>query len=167
MEWTYAKPDADVPVHYQKLLGLWTGFVSFAGSSESTRMCIAVAIQAVSADGTATAQFAWNLGDGIESPNQVSKGVSQWQARNLVLLPEKGEQLVFASIAPYRGKWYRYMLDLPTAAEPNTIRGYLYGTQHGSATDLSVGAWKDFVEAHRVTLRRQGDSSVPFPIPIN
>jgi hypothetical protein len=164
MEWTYAKPQADVPLRYRKLLGLWTGFVTFAGSSEATRMCIAVAIREVTADGLATAQFAWNLGDGIESPNQVSKGISQWQAKNLLLLPEKGEQLVFASIAPYRGRWYRYVLDLPTASEPNTIAGFLYATMQGSATDPSATVWRDFVEAHRVTLKRRNDSPLPFPI---
>lgn len=167
MEWTYAKPDADVPLRYQKLLGLWTGAVAFTGSGEASNMCIAVAIRAVGADGLATAQFAWNLGEGSESPNQVSKGVAQWQAQNLVLFPEKGEQLVFASIAPYRGKWYRYMLDLPTESRPNTIQGFLYASVHGSATDPSVGAWKDLVEVHRVTLRRQADSPLPFAVPVN
>jgi hypothetical protein len=42
--------------------------------------------------------------------------------------------------------------------------GLLYATMHGNATDPSAAAWKDFVEAHRVTLKRRTDSPLPFPI---
>lgn len=167
MEWTYAQPAPDVPVKYQRLMGLWTGAVQFSGSSESTRMCIAVAIHDIKADGRTASTFAWNLGDGNESPNVVSVGQANWWAQSVTVFPEKGEQLIFASVAPYRGKWYRYVLDLPTAENPNKITGYLYATMEGSATDPSPKVWTNMVEAHKVTLLRQQDSPLPFAVPTN
>lgn len=165
MTWTYEKPASEVPAQYQGLMGLWTGAVSFSGSSESTRMCVAVAIHEVKVDGQTRSMFSWNLGDGNESANIVSKGTAQWWAHTAVLFPEKGEQLVFAAIAPYRGKWYRYVLDFPTASDPDTITGYLYASRQGSATDPSPAAWTNTVEAHKVTLRRMKDSPPPFTVP--
>lgn len=166
MTWNYVEPAAAVPARYQGLMGLWTGAISFGGSSESTRMCLAVAIHEVKGDGQARAAFAWNLGDGNESANIVSKGIThEWWARTIVLSPEKGEQLVFAAIAPYRGRWYRYVFDFPTKSNPDTITGYLYASRQGSATDLSLAAWTGNLETHRVTLRRMTDSRPPLTAP--
>ncbi len=165
MTWNYVKPAADVPAKLQGLMGLWTGAVSFSGSSESTRMCIAVAIHEVKVDGQTKSIFAWNLGDGNESANMVSIGSAEWWAHTAVVFPEKGEQIVFAAIAPYRGRWYRYILDFPTESNPDTITGYLYASRQGSATDPSAAAWSNVVEAHRVTLRRMKDSYPPTPAP--
>jgi hypothetical protein len=165
MHWNYVKPAADVPAKIQGLMGLWTGAVSFSGSSESTRMCIAVAIHEVKVDGQTKSVFAWNLGDGNESPNMVSIGSAEWWAHTAVVFPEKGEQIVFAAIAPYRGRWYRYILDFPTESNPDTITGYLYASRQGSATDPSPAAWRNVVEAHKVTLRRAKDSYPPFTVP--
>ena len=165
MTWSYVKPVSEVPAKYQGLMGLWTGAANFVGSGEATRMCIAVAIHEVKVDGQTKATVSWNLGDGIESANMVSKGISEWWAHKSVLSPKKGEQLVFASIAPYRGRWYRYVLDFPTESNPDTITGYLYATRQGSATDPSVAAWVNTVEAHKVTLRRMKDSYPPFTLP--
>jgi hypothetical protein len=167
VDWTYAKPAPDVPAKYQKLLGLWTGAAHFSGSSESAHMCIAVAIQEVKADGRTDSMLAWNLGDGNESPNQVSKGLANWWAQTVFLFPHKAEQLIFAGNAPYRGRWYRYVLDFPTESDPDTIRGFLYASRQCSATDPSPAAWNNVVEAHKVTLKRQKDSYLPFSIPTN
>jgi hypothetical protein len=167
MKWSYTKPAPDVPAKYQRLLGLWTGTVNFVGSGEAAHMCLAVAIDDVKADGQVGSTFAWNLGDGIESTNQVSVGTSPWSARTVVLAAGGPEQLVFGSITPFRGKWYRYVLDLPTAADPDTITGYLYGSMRGSATDPSPAAWSDVVEAHRVTLKRQKGAQPSFALPTN
>lgn len=165
MTWNYEKPASEVPAKYQGLMGLWTGAVNFSGSSESTRMCIAVAIHEVKVDGQTKSTFSWNLGDGIESANVVSQGIAEWWAHTAVLFPERGEQLVFAAIAPYRGKWYRYVLDFPTESDPDTITGYLYASRQGSATDPSVAAWTNIVEAHKVTLRRMKDAQPTFTAP--
>ena len=164
MEWTYTKPALGVPAKYQNLMGLWTGAVNFGGSSESAHMCIAVAIHDVKVDGQSKSMFSWNLGGGNESANMVSKGVAEWWAHTIVLFPEKGEQIVFAAIAPYRGRWYRYVLDFPTQQDPDTITGYLYATRQGSATDPSPAVWTNTVEAHRVTLKRMKDSHPPFTV---
>jgi hypothetical protein len=164
MEWTYVKPAPDVPAKLQDLLGLWTGVANFSGSGEAAHMCIAVAIHEVKANGQSISLFTWNLGDGIESPNQVSKGISNWWAQTVVLFPEKGEQIVFAATAPYRGRWYRYILDFPAKSDPDTIKGGLYATRQGSATDPSPTVWTNTVEVHRVTLKRQKDSYLPFSI---
>jgi hypothetical protein len=165
MTWNYVKPASDVPAKLQGLMGLWTGAASFSGSSESTRMCIAVAIHEVKADGQTKSLFAWHLGDGNESANLVSKGTAEWWAHTAVLFPEKGEQLVFAAIAPYRGRWYRYVLDFPTDSDPDTITGSLYGSMRGSATDSSPAAWTNIVEVHKVTLRRIRESRPEFAAP--
>lgn len=165
MHWDYVKPAVDVPAKIQGLMGLWTGAVNFSGSSESTRMCIAVAIHEVKVDGQTKSVFAWNLGDGNETANMVSVGSAEWWAHTAVVFPEKGEQIVFAAIAPYRGRWYRYILDFPTESNPDTITGYLYASRQGSATDQSAAAWTNVVEAHRVTLRRVKDSYPPLTIP--
>ncbi|GEP54955.1 hypothetical protein RSO01_21210 [Reyranella soli] len=166
LTWSYVEPASAVPARYQGLMGLWTGSISFSGSSESTRMCLAVAIHEVKVDGQAKAAFSWNMGDGNESANMVSKGVAPvWWAHTAVLVPEKGEQLVFAADAPYRGRWYRYVLDFPSKQTPDTMTGYLYASRQGSATDRSPAAWMNTVEAHRVTLRRMKDSLPPLPAP--
>ena len=166
LTWSYVEPASEVPAKYQDLMGLWTGSTSFVGSSESTRMCIAIVINEVKVDGQARAMFSWNLGDGNESANMVSQGSTpEWWGHTAVLYPEKGEQLVFAAIAPYRGRWYRYVLDFPTASDPNTMTGYLYASRQGSATDRSPAAWTNTVEAHRVTLRRMRDSYPPATAP--
>ncbi|WP_428668647.1 hypothetical protein [Reyranella sp.] len=164
MEWEYEKPAPDVPAKLQNLLGLWAGAVSFSGSSESTRMCIAVAIHAVKANGQTLSTFVWHLGDGNESPNQVSFGTARWWAQTDVIFPDKGDQLIFAAIAPYRGKWFRYILDLPTQSDPDTLKGGLYATRQGSAVDQSPTVWTNTVEVHQVMLKRLKYSYLPFPV---
>jgi hypothetical protein len=167
MNWSYTSPAPDVPAKYQRLLGLWTGTVNFVGSSEASHMCLAIAIHEVKADGQIGSTFAWNLGDGIESANQVSFGTSTWWGHPVALAAGQPEQLVFGSIAPYRGKWYRYVLDFPTASDPNTITGFLYGSMQGSASDPSLAAWNSLVEAHKVTLKRQKGGEPSFALPTN
>ena len=150
MKWSYTKPEPDVPGKYARLLGLWTGAVTFVGSGKSTHMCLAIAIHEVKADGQIGSTFAWHLGDGNELANQVSFGTSTWWGHPVALSAGKPDQLVFGSIAPYRGKWYRYVLDLPTDSDPDTITGLLYGSMQGSAADPSPAAWTGVVEAHQV-----------------
>lgn len=166
-EWTYTQPAPDVPARLQSLVGLWTGSIAFQGSSESTRMCLAVAITGVKADGAAASIVAWNLGSGNETANIVSKGITNWIAQTAVPFPGRGDRIVFTPDAPSRGRWYRYVLDFPTAGEPDTIRGTLYATRNGNPSDPSPAAWSGPLEAFTVTLKRDRTSVPPFAVPTN
>jgi hypothetical protein len=151
MAWEYKTPQPDVPAKYQQLVGLWTGGVLFAG--DDATMCIAVAVQEVKPDGKTDAMFNWNLG-GTSSTNKVSQGQANWWAQTVVIFPDKGEQVVFASIKPYNGLWYRYVLNFPTEARPDLITGYLEATKAGSATDVSPSVWVGHTDKFPVELRR-------------
>ena len=162
MHWGYVKPDATVPAKAQALLGLWTGAVKFDGSG--AELCVAMAVQNVTVGGQTDTIFVWNLGDNPESPNVHSIGQANWWAQTAIVHPQLGEQLVFAANKPYRGMWYRYILNFPTAEKPDVITGHLIATMNGSATDSSTAAWYDERQTWKVKLHRNKDSYLPFPV---
>ncbi len=162
MKWGYVQPDASVPAKAQALLGLWQGEVRFPG--DTATMCIAVAVQDVQKDGKTNSQFVWNLGDNSVSTNVVGRGYANWWAQTQVVLPEKGEQVVFAAVQPYRGLWYRYVLDFPTAGRPDVLEGTLIASTNGDATDPSAAKWTGERHTWRVKMNRVKDSYVPFSV---
>ena len=111
------KPPVDVPANLSILSGVWKGTIIMAGRAE---MCVAMVVKEVQPDGKVMLLMTWNTAmGGREDINNV---VGMGEALNWQNQVENG-QLTIDGHNKYHGTHYYYVMNVPTAANPDVMEG--------------------------------------------
>jgi hypothetical protein len=111
------KPPVDVPANLSILSGVWKGTIIMAGRAE---MCVSMVVKDVQPDGKVILLMTWNTAmGGREDINNV---VGMGEALNWQNQVENG-QLTIDGHNKYHGTHYYYVMNVPTAANPDVMEG--------------------------------------------
>ena len=111
------KPPVDVPANLSILSGVWKGTIIMAGRAE---MCVSMVVKDVQPDGKVILLMTWNTAmGGREDINNV---VGMGEALNWHNQVENG-QLTIDGHNKYHGTHYYYVMNVPTAANPDVMEG--------------------------------------------
>jgi hypothetical protein len=107
----------DLPTSLSILSGVWKGTVILAGGSE---MCVSMVVKEVFPDGRVTLLMTWNIS--IGGREDINNFVGMGEALNWPNKVENGE-IKIDSGNKWNGTHYYYVMDVPTEADPDVMRG--------------------------------------------
>ena len=110
-------PPVDVPPSLSILSGVWTGTVIMAGGSE---MCVSMVVKEVFPDGRVILAMTWNVS--IGGREDINNFVGMGEVPNWPNKVENGE-LRIDSGTKWNGTHYYYVMNLPTADNPDVMTG--------------------------------------------